>query len=291
MANAMRAMITALFVIAVLAPSTSFSQSKKDWRDRAQRSEREHAALLSTLRAIEMTPEDLDALQGSRDRVEELEAELERERKARLDAEADEAEALEVAKEALRRNAGPQLADERRPLSYADSRGMGGSYGSPTQVIPSSEAVMYVDKMPAGFTTEDVIRVGCYGPSTCRSWILVILGNELPSVPMDGQHPFPQRVRIGDAEASFHLLPPGSMGYIVPDKMSYDVIRIVTFEGSPLSEQGLRMSGVYAIRGNRAENPHGKCLSDVGATNRGGVFEAVAALLLRIAPLRFTPVS
>ena len=291
MANAMRAMITALFVIAVLAPSTSFSQSKKDWRDRAQRSEREHAALLETLRAIEMTPEGLDALQGSRDRVEELEAELERERKARLDAEADEAEALEVAKEALRRNAGPQLADERRPLSYADSRGMGGSYGSPTQVIPSSEAVMYVDRMPAGFTKQDVISVRCNGSGSCRSWILVILGNELPSVPMDGQHPFPQHVRIGEVDASYHLLPPGATGYIVPDRSSYEVIRIVTFDGSPLAAQGLRMSGVSVIRGSRAENPHGQFLTDAGVTKKGGALEAVAALLIRIAPFRFTPVS
>ncbi len=284
MANAMRAMIAALFVITVLAPSTSFSQSKKDWRDRAERSEREHAALLETLRAIEMTPEGLDALQGSRDRVEELEAELERKRKARLDAEADEAEALEVAKEALRRNDERDLSDER-PVSYADSRSMGGSYGSPTQVIPSSEAVMYVDRLPAGFTKQDVISVRCNGSGSCRSWILVILGNELPSVPMDGQHPFPQHVRIGEVDASYHLLPPGSTGYIVPDRSSYEVIRIVVFEGSPLSAQGLRMTGVKTIRGKHAASPHGRFFTDAGASDSGGAFEAVGALLLRITRL------
>ncbi len=277
----MRAMITALFVIAVLAPSVSSAQSKKDWRERAERSEREHAALIERLRAVEMTPEDLAALQGSRDRVEELEAELEREREARRDAEADEVEAREIAKEALRRNDERDLSDER-PVSYADSRGSRGSYGSPTQVIPSSEAVMYVDRLPPGYTTQDVISVRCNGSGSCRSWILVILGNELPSVPMDGQHPFPQRVRIDEADASFHLLPPGSTGYIVPDRASYEVIRVVAFESSPFAEQGLWMNGVSTIRGNRAKNPRGQFITDAGVTRSGGAVEAVKALLLRI---------
>jgi hypothetical protein len=279
----MRAMVAALFAITVLAPSVSSAQSKKDWRERAERSEREHAELLERLRAIELTPDDLEALRSSRERADELEAKLEREREARLDAEAKEAEAREIAKEALRRNDKRELSDERPTSGYAMT--MSGALGSPTQVIPTSEAVMYVDRLPPGVHEQDTLRVRCNGSGSCRGWILVILGNELPSVPMDGQHPFPQRVRIGDVEASFHLLPPGSTGYIVPDKSSYSVIRLVRFEGSPTLASGLWMKGVATITGNRANDPRGKFITDAGVSDSGGAIEAVQALLLRISSL------
>lgn len=209
-----------------------------------------------------------------------------REQLAAAGARATEAE--DIAREAVTRlDRADRLVEESEVITAAyPSRpyGAGASAyrGSPTQVIPTSGAVMYIDRLPPGLTARDTLQVRCNGSGSCRTWLLVILGNELPSEPMDGQHPHAQRVDLGGIDAEFHLLPPGATGYIVPDNSGYEVIRIAVFEGNPLMAAGLRYTGVATYRGDAARRPTGRFLTDAGRSHLGGDHEAVRALLARI---------
>ncbi len=201
-------------------------------------------------------------------------------------AERREQEALAIAREASNRLEERETWNPEAELaqSYSAPR-LAAAIMSPSQVMPRTGAVMYVDRLPPMTAREDTIQIRCNGSGTCRSWLLVLLGNELPSVSMDGQHPYPMRVRIGEATTAFHLLPPGSTGYIVPDQPSYTVIRVVAFEGDPFSATGLRFKGVATIDGYHAAHPFGRMFTDAGVIDAGGHVEAVKELLLRIAPL------
>ena len=181
--------------------------------------------------------------------LQALRAELEREREARRQAEADAAEALAIAREAMEEADAAFVA----PLLV----------GAPTQRVPSSGAVVYVDQLPPGVAVEDTIR---FESSDDRGWLVLMLGNELPSLPLNGQQPFPMAVAIDGVNTTVYVVPPGSTGYVVPDRSSYEVIRLVRFEGSAFSASGLRFAGVKFVRDRHAHFPHGRLLTDWAST-------------------------
>ena len=112
-----------------------------------------------------------------------------------------------------------------------------------------------------------------------------MLGNELPSLPLNGGQPFPMAVAIDGVNTTVYVVPPGSTGYVVPDRSSYEVIRPVRFEGSALSASGLRFAGVKFVRDRHAHFPHGRLLTDSGFNRMGGEVDAVKAVLLQSRPL------
>lgn len=201
-----------------------------------------------------------------------LRDELEREREARRAAEADAAEALAIAREATVR------------LEEADNSFvpllMG---GSPTQRVPHSSAVMYVDRLPHGMASEDVLTVSCNGTGSCRSWLLVMIGNEPPALALSGQQPFPVRVNIDGVFTTLSLLPPGSRGYVAGVE-GETTVRLVVFEGSPTDANGLRFAGVKTESGPRLRLS-GAYKTDAGFQRFGGEVDAVKAILLQARPL------
>ena len=196
--------------------------------------------------------------------LERLRAQLVAEHEARLQAEADFAEALDIAHEVAAR---------------ADATLM----GAPTQRVPHSESIVYVDQLPPGVSVEDTIR---FESSDDRGWLAIMLGNDGLSVPLNGQWPFPMRtVLLDGVTTSLFLVPPGSTGYVVPSRLSYEVIRIVRFEGSALSASGLRFAGVKFVRNAWARQPHGRMFTDGGFLRSGGEVDAVKAMLIQSRPL------
>ena len=91
--------------------------------------------------------------------LQALRAELEREREAREQAEADAAEALAIAREAMEEADAAFVA----PLLV----------GAPTQRVPSSGAVVYVDQLPPGWRSKTRFalraRTTAGGSSSCSA--------------------------------------------------------------------------------------------------------------------------
>lgn len=203
--------------------------------------------------------------------LQRLREELESERAARKQAEADVVEALAIAREAAARL---EEADATFAAPFLA--------GAPTQRVPSSQAVVYVDQLPPGVAIEDTIR---FTSDDGRGWLVIMLGNELPSLPLNGQQPFPMNVDLDGIRTTMFVVPPGSTGYVVPDRSSYEVIRLVRFEGSALSASGLRFAGVKFVRDYHARHPHGRLFTDSGFNRTGGEVDAVKAVLLQSAPL------
>lgn len=203
--------------------------------------------------------------------LQRLRAELEVERAARRQAEADAAEALSIAREAAAR------------LEEADDSFVPLLMGSATQRVPHSSAVMYVDRLPPGMASEDVLTVSCNGTGSCRSWLLVMIGNEPATLPLNGQQPSPLRVSIDGVRTTLSLLPPGSRGYVAGVE-GETTVRLVVFEGSPTDANGLRFAGVKHESGPRLRLV-GAYKTDVGFRRYGGEVDAVKAILLQSRPL------
>lgn len=223
-------------------------------------------AAISSASLAQTVPAD-DATELAR-----LRDELAREREARRQAEADAAEALSIAREAAARL-------EEADAAFAVPLLM----GSPTQRVPHSSAVMYVDRLPPGMASEDVLTVSCNGTGSCRSWLLVMIGNEPASLSLNGQQPFPMRVNIDGVFTTLSLLPPGSRGYVAGVE-GETTVRLVVFEGSPTDASGLRFAGVKHESGPRLRLT-GAYKTDAGFQRFGGEVDAVKAILLQSRPL------
>lgn len=144
----------------------------------------------------------------------------------------------------------------------------------------SEQGTVYLDRLPPGRIEKEVIRFSNYSTAKLGP-LLVMLGDDLPPVPVDWRAP-PSIIHLpGGSVARLPLIPSGSTGYVLPDlRWSATAITIVRFRGDP--RRGFVVECVARRSGWRVSHPWGELISDIGCTASPEVVQAVEEQLLRL---------
>ncbi len=173
------------------------------------------------------------------------------------------------------------------PRSLTPFPGDGGGDASPIPMEAlyasapwSEQGVVYLDRMPPGRTEREVIRFSSYMTRTGGP-LLVMLGDDLPPVPVDWRAP-PSTIHLpGGSITRLPLIPNGSTGYVLPDVVwTAAAITIVRFRGDPW--RGFVVDCVSRRGGARIARPWGQLFTDTGCSTNPVAVRAVEEQLLRL---------